>query len=69
MANSFKTWILKFKNVDLPIGDLANDISHDKNFPNIANKQEIYNYLVSKHACDEAIETFEHAWEYYIKTK
>lgn len=66
---SFKNWISNFKNVDLPIGDLANDIANDKIFPSTSDKQEIYSYLRKKRACNEALETFEHAWNYYIKTR
>lgn len=27
---TFKTWIIRFKGVDLPIGDLADDIAKDE---------------------------------------
>lgn len=65
---NFKSWILKFKDVNLPIGDLAREIYPDSNFPTTSDKQEIYNYLKNTNACDEILEIFDHAFDYYFKT-
>lgn len=37
---TFKSWIAEFKGVDLPIGDYANDIARDKNFPDTEDLQK-----------------------------
>lgn len=65
---TFKTWILEFINVNLPIGDLARDINSDVNFPNVSDKDVIANYLQNIGACREALETFEHSWEFYSRS-
>lgn len=62
----FKEWIAHFKNIDLPIGDLAKDIYESKDFPEDDNLIDILNYLLSKKASEEAIQTFIQAWEYYL---
>ena len=38
---TFKTWIANFKGVDLPIGDYANDIGRDENFPDTEDYQVV----------------------------
>ena len=63
---TFKTWILKFKGVDLPIGDLANDVSEDSNFPDDDDLSEIYDYLISKHATEPVLDTFVTSWNFYL---
>ena len=65
---TFKTWILKFKGVDLPIGDLANDISGDSDFPD-DDFAEIYDYLISKHATEPVLDTFVTSWNFYLASK
>lgn len=63
---TFKTWIESFKNVDLPIGDLADDILRDKEFPRDSNDfHEILEYLYEKTGI-HVIEAFCDAWNYYI---
>lgn len=63
---TFKTWIKNFEDVDLPIGDLAGDISSDSDFPEDDIFSEIYDHLRSKHASSPVIDTFVCAWNYYL---
>jgi uncharacterized protein YozE (UPF0346 family) len=65
----FRTWILHFVDVDLPIGDLASDIKNDPEFPRANKKEVILEYLRSRQAIPEAIQTFEDAWDYYLKSR
>lgn len=72
---SFIKWLtLKYKNfngeyVDNIYGDLLHDIEDDKNFPDTNIKEEILNYLISKHACYECINTFKDAFKNYKSFK
>nr|DAY56189.1 MAG TPA: YozE [Caudoviricetes sp.] len=63
---TFKSWIAEFKGVDLPIGDYANDIARDKNFPDTEDLQKILDYLTFHNA---DIEMFEAIWDFYQRTK
>lgn len=63
---TFKTWISNFKDVNLPIGDLAEDIINDPDFPNSDYFAEIYEHLHSKGTKEIVIETFVSAWNYYL---
>jgi len=63
---TFKTWIANFKNVDLPIGDLADDILRSLDFPEEDDFGEIYEYLSVKAKGRSAIlETFALVWAFY----
>ena len=66
---TFKTWILKFECVYWPIGDLASDIKSDSHFPKANDRETILNHLISKNASNAAIETFNDAWDYYLKSR
>ena len=61
----FAKWIMRYKEDNSPIGDLARDISDDKDFPKTKSKKKILEYLESKDACDGAISAFISAWEAY----
>lgn len=64
---TFKTWIVNFVSVDLPIGDLAQDIASDKDFPEEDDYGEICEHISTKCKRDSAIlETFALAWGYYV---
>nr|WP_304364513.1 sterile alpha motif-like domain-containing protein [Methanosarcina sp. KYL-1] len=63
----YKDWIKKFENESSPIGDLARDIIHDKNFPKSKSKSYILRYLYNKPACKDAIDTFTKSWDLYRK--
>ena len=63
---TFKTWIANFRGVDLPIGDFANDIAEDKNFPKTEDFTAIESYLTHHHA---DLEMFKAIWDFYQRTK
>lgn len=60
--NRFYSWLLRQTKRDDPIGDLACDAKRDKTFPKTSAKGKITNYLHSKGACHEAIESFNEAY-------
>lgn len=63
---SFYEWLMKFENIDLPIGDLAKDVKVDSNFPvESKSKDEIISYLESVSASFEAIETAKQCFNFY----
>ncbi|MGN0402615.1 MAG: YozE family protein [Acetatifactor sp.] len=67
---TFKKWIVCFKDVDLPIGDLAEDISGDPDFPDEDYFGEILEHISNKCNGDpHIIETFVLAWGYYLASK
>lgn len=62
----FKTWIVNFKDVDLPIGDLARDISSDADFPDSDDYYETLDYIARKSRYDHVvIDTFRVVWDFY----
>lgn len=65
----FKEWLAFFISVDLPIGDLAKDVAKDKNFPDVQDRQKIYDYMKNTNASRAALDTFEDVWKFYIKTR
>jgi hypothetical protein len=67
---TFKAWLLNFKGVDLPIGDLAEDVSTDASFPD-DDFGEILEHLIDKSRNDsEVLQTFYEAWSFYqLSTK
>lgn len=67
---TFKSWIVRFKGVDLPIGDLANGIAKDADFPDEDYFGEIWGHLSTKCKCNpDIMETFALAWNYYLASK
>lgn len=67
---TFKTWIANFRGVDLPIGDLADDILRDDEFPEEDYFGEILEHISIKCRYDsDIIETFVLAWNYYLASK
>ncbi|KGI42483.1 hypothetical protein KY55_10390 [Clostridium tetani] len=69
MPWTFKSWITNFKEVDLPIGDLARDIINDSNFPKDDTFGIIHEYICYKTTSSEVIETFVTTWNFYLATK
>ena len=65
---SFKEWIKKFSDEDSPLGDLASDVGSDDRFPRHSRAYyQIHNHLIGMSACDDALDTFEVAWNLYEK--
>ena len=65
---TFKKWINKFIEVDLPIGDLSRDIKRDATFPDTKDKEKIISYLESKRASSIVLSTFNDVWDFYKKS-
>ena len=63
---TFKTWIMRYKNKDNPMGDLARDIADDRDFPDSTDPAEIGFYLMRQHPCQECIKVFRSACKRYI---
>lgn len=64
-ALSFYEWLVLFRGVDRPIGDLAQDALRDPDFPRRGGFEKIHSYLKAKHASQEALKTFYDSYEYY----
>ena len=66
---TFNKWILKFNGVDLPIGDLANDILNDHKFPELKSRQDIhkgFDYLKFKIGAGELeLDVFVSSYVFY----
>lgn len=62
---TFKNFMACFREVDLPIGDLARDMQDDPDFPESKSAAEIRMHLEQSGACDAALETFDNAFKYY----
>lgn len=64
---TFKEWVLKFVEVDLPIGDIARDLAQDPKFPRTMIYLEMLNYLEEEaNASDLVIDNIEKAYYYYM---
>ncbi|QHT61727.1 hypothetical protein GXP70_18265 [Paenibacillus lycopersici] len=67
---TFKTWIACFKGVDLPIGDLADDILRDSSFPDEDDFGLILEHLSTKSKGNSnVLETFALVWSFYQVSK
>lgn len=65
----FVEWIAHFKDVDLPIGDMANDVLRDKFFPKSNNYGEIHAYIKYKSSESKAVlSVFEAVWNFYLSS-
>lgn len=63
---TFRDWLLKFRGVDLPIGDLAVHAAYDKRFPNTRDYDVVHYYLIYEvKASTEVMMAFEAAYDYY----
>ncbi len=49
--------------------DLAGDWKSDQSKPDVKNKKEAKNYLISNNACKEALEGLDDLWDAYKKAK
>lgn len=65
---TYKEWILKFINVDLPIGDIARDIQLDKNFPDTKDYDEILYYLETNPTSESFIRVFKYSFNMYYES-
>lgn len=62
---TFKTWLAEFKGVDLPIGDFAEYVSNEPDFPVEDSFGIIHEYLCETKADIKVIETFAIVWNFY----
>lgn len=63
---SFKSWLLKQKNENTPVGDLARDFSIMKDdVPNTMTFADLKEILVNSGACDGALTALNSAWTQY----
>ena len=62
---TYKAWLLKFIDVDLPIGDIAKDVALDKDFPNTKDYDSIYEYLTTAGSADSFMRVFEYSYKMY----
>lgn len=70
--NNFKEWLKqsKIKNKDTIKGDFARDIISDPNFPDIDDKQKIYDYMerqTRRGGTSDALPEFKALYRYYLK--
>lgn len=64
---TFKEWILKFKEVDLPIGEFAKEVERDKHFPDSILYEELLDHLEYEAlAAPFFIDSFENIYRYYL---
>ena len=63
---TFTSWILKFEQVNLAIGDLSRDIKSDSDFPVSSDYDTLRNYLEKCGASDPCMTTFENAFKYFL---
>ena len=65
---SFKRWVTgKYLGKNSPKGDLAGDISEDKNFPDGTDFITIANYLSGQRPCQECWDVFSQTWLEYTR--
>lgn len=65
---TYKEWLLKFTDVNLPIGDIANDVLADKNFPNTKEYKVIIEYLEESSYPDNFIRVFEYSFKMFYES-
>lgn len=62
---TFYTWLKQFHDQDNSLGDLSRDVLDDSGFPRTKKYDIILEYLLSLHASDNALETFEESFSVY----
>lgn len=68
---SFKEWVVKYKDDDTIKGDLARDILRDKNFPDTADKKQILEYIemqLYRHGTSDAFKDFKSLYASYSRS-
>lgn len=66
----FYNWLIKQKDRNDPIGDLAADVISDSKFPFHTDSITIIrNYLLARQACSKAFQALEEAWMEFKPTK
>lgn len=64
---TFKSWVVRFQGVDLPIGDLAEDVAKDPAFPDVDDFELLKEHIEARSGLNRAaVAVFEEAWGYYL---
>jgi uncharacterized protein YozE (UPF0346 family) len=63
LPDTFENWLAKYRREDSPVGDLANDVARDHEWPTGAGI-EVYRARVS-HGCSGALEALNRVWKSY----
>lgn len=61
----FTDWIKGYVDQSDALGDLAGDIVSDRGFPKDSSYRSMQDYLLSKNACEGALNAFDEAWKLY----
>jgi uncharacterized protein YozE (UPF0346 family) len=64
---TYKEWLLKFKGVNLPIGDIAAEVELDDNFPNTKDYESLHEYLESNYT-DSFMRVFEYSFKMFYES-
>lgn len=65
---TFKEWLLKFKGVDLPIGDIAAEVELDEDFPNTKDYEILREYLEINATSDSFMRVFEYSYKMFYES-
>lgn len=63
---TFKTWLANFREVDLPIGDLAKEFLDNPDFPADESFGIIYEFICDQTEDTRKIEVFVQVWNFYL---
>lgn len=66
---TFKTWIRRYKDDDSDLGEFANEISTDPDFPRTGKLGEMMEYLFAKDVSMDEIKMFYEAYTEYSYLK
>lgn len=68
--SAFYRWLIKQKDREEPIGDLAGDVLRDRRFPCAEESVDaIYGYIRIRNGCREALEALQEAWDEFCSKK
>jgi len=62
---NFKDWLIEYKDIDRPIGDLAKEVGQDGTFPNSSDYEALIDYFDSRNAQQAVLDTFEYVYRFY----
>ena len=65
---TFRDWLSRHKRRDSPLGDLANDVQHDRCFPDAGDLQTFILHVMRHGGCFDAIRTVRYAWSLYQRS-
>lgn len=66
---NYTEWLENYKGRETPIGDLADDVLQDRNFPKTNNYEELHSYLYFKTTDRLVLRTFEDSYTKYLNSK